>query len=75
MTNEYEHGPPKRVATVVVAAQHDPDVRPERLRSEIVETVILPTIPADLRCETDPDHAVNPTGPPVRRRSDGATPG
>ena len=61
VTVEYEHGVAKRVRTVVIAAQHDPDVRPERLRQEIVETVILPTIPAELR-ETDPIMHVNPTG-------------
>jgi S-adenosylmethionine synthetase len=61
VTVEYEHGVPTRVRTVVVAAQHDPDVRPERLRSDIVEAVILPTIPAELR-EMDPIMHVNPTG-------------
>ncbi len=61
VTVEYERGVPKRVRTVVVSAQHDPDVRVERLRSDIVETVILPTIPTDLR-ETDPVMHVNPTG-------------
>ena len=61
ITVEYEHGVPKRVRTVVVAAQHDPDVRIERLRSEIVETVILPTIPAELR-DSDPVMHVNATG-------------
>jgi S-adenosylmethionine synthetase len=61
VTVEYERGIPKKVRTVVVSAQHDPDVRAERLRSEIVETVILPTIPTDLR-DTDPVMHVNPTG-------------
>jgi S-adenosylmethionine synthetase len=61
VTVEYDHGRPVRVRTVVVSAQHDPDVRPERLRSEIVEAVILPTIPRELR-ETDPVMHVNPTG-------------
>jgi S-adenosylmethionine synthetase len=61
VTVEYAHGIPKRVRTVVVSAQHDPDVRAERLRQDIVETVILPTIPADLR-STDPIMHVNPTG-------------
>ncbi len=61
VTVEYEHGVPKRVRTVVVAAQHDPDVRPERLRSEIIERVILPTIDRELR-QTDPIMHVNPTG-------------
>jgi S-adenosylmethionine synthetase len=61
VTVEYELGVAKRVKTVVLAAQHDPDVRSERLRSEIVEAVILPTIPAELR-EIDPVMHVNPTG-------------
>ena len=61
VTVEYEHGVAKRVKTVVVSAQHDPDVRSERLRSDIVEAVIRPTIPVELR-ETDPIMHVNPTG-------------
>jgi S-adenosylmethionine synthetase len=61
VTVEYEHGLPKRVRTVVVSAQHDPDVRAERLRNEVVEAVILPVIPRELR-ETDPVMHVNPTG-------------
>jgi S-adenosylmethionine synthetase len=61
VTVEYEHGVAKRVRTVVVSAQHDPDVRTERLRSEIVEAVILPTIPRELRSD-DPTMHVNPTG-------------
>jgi S-adenosylmethionine synthetase len=61
VTIEYERGVPKRVKTVVVSAQHDPDIRAERLRSEIVETVILPSIPHELR-DSDPIMHVNPTG-------------
>ena len=61
VTVEYEHGVPVRVRTVVVSAQHDPDVRAERLRSEIVEAVILPSIPSALR-DADPVMHVNPTG-------------
>ena len=61
VTIEYEFGVPKRVRTVLIAAQHDPDVRPERLRSDIIERVILPTIDKELR-ETDPIMHVNPTG-------------
>ncbi len=61
VTVEYESGVPKRVRTVVVAAQHNPDVRSERLRSDIVESVILPVIPHHLR-QTDPVMHVNPTG-------------
>src|SRR6188508_1125738 len=61
VTVEYEHGVPKRVRTVVVSSQHDPDYLPERLRRDIVEAVILPTIPSELR-PSDPVMHVNPTG-------------
>jgi S-adenosylmethionine synthetase len=61
VTVEYEHGVPCRVRTVVVAAQHDPDVRAGRIERDIVESVVLPTIPAALR-QADPVMHVNPTG-------------
>ncbi len=61
VTVEYNYGVPVRVRTVVVSAQHDPDVRSERLRQDIVDAVIRPTIPAELR-ESDPVMHVNPTG-------------
>ena len=61
VTVEYERGVPVRVRTVVIASQHDPDARAERIRRDIVEAVILPTIPPELR-PTDPVMHVNPTG-------------
>jgi S-adenosylmethionine synthetase len=61
VTVEYSHGKPVRVRTVVVAAQHDPDVRADRLTDDLVEAVILPAIPRDLR-PSDPVMHVNPTG-------------
>jgi S-adenosylmethionine synthetase len=61
VTVEYERGVPARVRTVVVSSQHDPDVRAERMRSDIAERVILPTIDRELR-PTDPVMHVNPTG-------------
>ncbi len=61
VTVEYDRGEPVAVRTVVVASQHDPDVRPETIRDDIVECVILPTIPKHLRAK-DPVMHVNPTG-------------
>jgi S-adenosylmethionine synthetase len=61
VTVEYEHGTPVAVRTVVVAAQHDPDVRAEQLGDDISEVVILPSIPIELRSK-DPVMHVNPTG-------------
>jgi len=61
VTVEYAHGKPVRVRTVVVAAQHDPDVRTDQIQDDLVEAVILPAIPRDLR-PSDPVMHVNPTG-------------
>ncbi len=61
VTVAYEHGVPVAVPTVVVAAQHDPDARPEKIHSDIAEAVILSTIPHELRAK-DPVMHVNPTG-------------
>jgi len=58
---EYSRGVPVRVRTVVVAAQHDPDVRIDRLQDDLTEAVILPAIPRELR-DIDPVMHVNPTG-------------
>jgi S-adenosylmethionine synthetase len=61
VTVEYERGVPVRVRTVVASAQHDPDVRHERIQADLIECVILPVIPVELRPE-DPVMHVNPTG-------------
>jgi S-adenosylmethionine synthetase len=61
VTVEYAHGVPQRVRTVVVSAQHDPDVHIDRLQDDLTEAVILPAIPRELR-PTDPVMHVNPTG-------------
>jgi len=50
VTVEYEHDGgavvPKRVDTVVVSAQHSPDITTEQLRKEIKEKIIKKVIPA-----------------------------
>ncbi|MEA2609925.1 MAG: S-adenosylmethionine synthetase, partial [Chloroflexota bacterium] len=61
VTVEYNHGTPVAVKTVVVAAQHDPDVQVDRLQDDLIEAVIQPSIPRELRAN-DPVMHVNPTG-------------
>jgi S-adenosylmethionine synthetase len=61
VTVEYANGTPVAVKTVVVAAQHDPDVRLDHLRDDLIEAVVLPSIPRELRA-VDPTIHVNPTG-------------
>jgi S-adenosylmethionine synthetase len=61
VTLEYEHGVPRRVKTVVVSTQHDPDVTVEQIGDDIAEAVILPSLPRELRA-SDPVMHINPTG-------------
>lgn len=48
VTVEYENHQPKRIDTVVVAAQHAPNVSYNTIREGIIEEVIRKTIPAEL---------------------------
>ena len=61
VTVDYEHGVPKAVRTVVVAAQHDDEVATERLRDDVIEAVVHEVIPRSLRA-VEPTIHVNPTG-------------
>ena len=58
---EYEDDKPVRVNTIVVSAQHAPEVSMEQLRRDILEHVIKPVVPADLLDENTIYH-INPTG-------------
>ena len=58
----YVDGKPQAVETVVISTQHSPDVDNDQLRKDIIEQVIIPTIPKDLlNVDTCTIH-VNPTG-------------
>lgn len=61
VTVEYENDRPKRVAAIVVSAQHEPSVELSALRKDILEQVIKPTIPAKLLDENTKIY-INPTG-------------
>ncbi|MGQ9676841.1 MAG: methionine adenosyltransferase [Chloroflexota bacterium] len=61
VTVEYHYGRPVRVDTVVVAAQHDPNVDYEVLKRDIIREVIKTTVPAELLDEQT-RFLVNPTG-------------
>lgn len=61
VTVEYSHGKPCRVDTVVVSAQHNPDVHYEQLKHDIIEAVIREIIPGEMLDERT-KYYVNPTG-------------
>lgn len=61
VTVEYEDDRPVRVDTVVVSAQHDPDVTLEQIRKDIVANVIEPVLPKEL-LDGNTRYFINPTG-------------
>ena len=61
VTVAYEDQKPVAVDTVVISAQHAADADPEKLRTDIIEQVILPVIPHELITENTRIF-VNPTG-------------
>ncbi len=61
VTIEYENGAPKRVHTIVVSSQHSAEIDSATIRRDIIEEVILPTVPKELMDGKVNIH-VNPTG-------------
>jgi S-adenosylmethionine synthetase len=61
VTVAYEDNLPVAVETVVVSTQHSPDVSTKEIRDTIIEQVIEPAIPAELRDRKITYH-INPTG-------------
>jgi len=61
VTVEYSKGVPKRVHTVVVAAQHDPGIEYQRLCNDIRERVVRPAI-GDAWLDEKTTYLVNGTG-------------
>ena len=61
VTVEYEDSKPKRIHTVVVAAQHAPSITYRQLRRQIIEKVILPVLPKRL-VDRNIVYHINPTG-------------
>jgi S-adenosylmethionine synthetase len=61
VTVAYEDNLPVAVETVVVSTQHSPDVSMKEIRDTIIEQVIEPAIPPELRDRKITYH-INPTG-------------
>ncbi|NQT29755.1 MAG: methionine adenosyltransferase [Candidatus Saganbacteria bacterium] len=61
VTIEYEDDKPVRIHTVLIAAQHAPDVATDKIKSDIIERVILPILPESM-VHDKMKYYVNPTG-------------
>lgn len=62
VTVRYIDGKPAYVETVVIAAQHDPDVSNAQIREDIIRHVIEPVIPKEMKPDHEIIYHVNPTG-------------
>ena len=61
VTVEYEDDKPKRIETILISAQHNPEVEQETLIKDIKEKVINATIPRKMMDEKTKIY-INPTG-------------
>jgi len=61
VTVEYNYGKPKRIHTVLISTQHDPEISQEEIRQALIEHVIDPVLPSEL-VDSKLLIYVNPTG-------------
>ncbi|MGN9165240.1 methionine adenosyltransferase [Tissierellaceae bacterium HCP3S3_D8] len=61
VTVEYHNGKPARIENIVVSSQHSPDVELDKIREDIIEHVILKTVPKEM-IDDNTKYYVNPTG-------------
>lgn len=61
VTVEYDDDKVKRVDTVLISTQHNPNATQEQIKEDLMEHVIKPVIPAEL-LDDETKYFVNPTG-------------
>jgi S-adenosylmethionine synthetase len=61
VTVAYDGDRPVRISAVVLSTQHAPNVTHDRLREEVIERIIRPTLPDEL-VDGDTIFHINPTG-------------
>ncbi|MEC4669164.1 MAG: methionine adenosyltransferase [Nitrospirota bacterium] len=62
VTVEYRNGKPVRIDSIVVSAQHSPDITSKKIEREIIEQVIRPVMPNKIFDPVSVKYFINPTG-------------
>jgi len=61
VTIEYDDDKPVRIDTIVVSSQHSAEISLDQIKTDIMEYVIKPVVPAEL-LDDDTKYFINPTG-------------
>ena len=61
VTVEYDGDKVKRIDTIVISTQHDPDVSLEQIRADMIEHVVKPVVDSAL-LDDETKYFINPTG-------------
>ena len=61
VTVEFEDGRPKRIDTVVISTQHNPEAELEQIRQDVIAKIVKPVIPENL-LDDRTRYFINPTG-------------
>jgi S-adenosylmethionine synthetase len=61
VTVEYQYGKPKRISTVLISTQHAPEIEQNEIREELIENVIMPSLPGEM-VDSKMHIYTNPTG-------------
>lgn len=62
VTIEYEGYTPKRIDTVVVSHQHDPEISYDEIKNTIINQIIKPVLAEEKFDQNDIKYFINPTG-------------
>ena len=61
VTVEYEDGKPVHIDTIVISAQHNPEISLDQIKKDLIEHVIKVVMPADF-IDDSTKYLINPTG-------------
>jgi len=62
VTVQYEDGKPRRIDTVVISHQHNPDITHEEIEASLIENVIKTVLEPTGLLDSDTKYFINPTG-------------